>query len=363
MGPRRGNLGLTNKEPSRDTLYHEKSYHSYFKRIAGRSTNRYQSCTFTFYVDAHERSTFAKPRSDVSGIEGDQDIGCGHSSSEALVASTRSIQTANHWLAVAQSPPLFPCKALLADLSRSRDAESRLIQISPNGDEMVISYAPLPDGKGSLILVEPWGKVIVPVYYLQAILIALLILGAASTVYTLSLSIGRITNPLIELVDYARRAVPGSIFRPIPQQGPVELRTLIKFFNLMVVQLTRQQTSLRQYTHKALLSQEEERQRLSQELHDETMQNLVGLVQRVELCRSEMERDSLLARRRLDELQELLEITLGDVRRISNALAAFDLGGPWPANSPAGTLQRSRTADAIYPLPLHGNRSGATTRV
>ncbi len=88
----------------------------------------------------------------------------------------------------------------------------------------------------------------------------------------------------------------------------------------MVVQLAEQQNSLRQYAHKALLSQEEERQRLSHELHDGTMQDLVGLVQRVELCRSEMEHNPLLARRRLDELQGLLEQTLADVRRISNAL-------------------------------------------
>ena len=81
MGPRRGNLGLTNKEPSQETHYHDKSYHSRFERIAGRSTGRYQSRTFTFHVDARERSALAKPRSDVPSIEGDQDIGCGHPAS------------------------------------------------------------------------------------------------------------------------------------------------------------------------------------------------------------------------------------------------------------------------------------------
>jgi two-component system sensor histidine kinase DegS len=88
----------------------------------------------------------------------------------------------------------------------------------------------------------------------------------------------------------------------------------------MVIRLAEQQTALRQYAHKALLSQEEERQRLSHELHDGTLQDLVGLTQRVELCRNELERDPQLARHRLDELHGLLEQTLGDVRRISNAL-------------------------------------------
>jgi two-component system sensor histidine kinase DegS len=115
------------------------------------------------------------------------------------------------------------------------------------------------------------------------------------------------------------------------EQGPLEIRHLIKSFNQMVVQLAEQQGSLRQYAHKALLSQEEERQRLSHELHDGTVQDLVGLVQRVELCRTEMEKDPALARRRLDELQGLLVQTLNDVRRISNALRPSileDLGLP-----------------------------------
>jgi signal transduction histidine kinase len=227
---------------------------------------------------------------------------------------------------------VFPLEeALLADFRQGQVAQSRLVQIPPSGDNVVVSFAPLPGGTNSLIMIEPWAKVITPVYYFQAILIALLLLGAAFSLYTLSLSIGHVTNPIKELVDYARRAVPGSIFRPMPEQGPAELRTLIKAFNQMVVHLAEQQTSLRQYAHKALLSQEQERQRLSHELHDGTMQDLVGLVQRVELCRSEMESDPLLARHRLDELQELLVETLEDVRRISNALRPSileDLGLP-----------------------------------
>jgi two-component system sensor histidine kinase DegS len=99
----------------------------------------------------------------------------------------------------------------------------------------------------------------------------------------------------------------------------------------MVIRLAEQQTVLRQYAHKSLLSQEEERQRLSHELHDGTLQDLVGLTQRVELCRNELERDPVLAGRRLDELHGLLEQMLGNVRRISNALrppVLEDLGLP-----------------------------------
>jgi signal transduction histidine kinase len=104
------------------------------------------------------------------------------------------------------------------------------------------------------------------------------------------------------------------------ESGPVEVRALFHAFNQMVIRLAEQQAALHQYAEKALLSQEEERQRISHELHDETLQDLVGLVQRVDLCRDEMDTDPALARRRLDELSALAEQALDDLRRISNAL-------------------------------------------
>jgi len=208
---------------------------------------------------------------------------------------------------------------------------SQLMVSSNSGDEAIISYAPLPTAGGGIILENGWTAILAPASYYQLVLAGLLGLGTVFSLYMLSLSIGRVIRPIAELAESAIRAVPGSTFHPMTEQGPVELQNLIKAFNQMVIRLAEQQGNLRQYAHKALLSQEEERQRLSHELHDGTVQDLIGLGQRVELCRSEMERDPELARRRLDELQDLVEQTLGDVRRMSNALRPTileDLGLP-----------------------------------
>ena len=230
----------------------------------------------------------------------------------------------------------------LGSFIQGQQPASLMTQTVPAGEEIIVSYAPLPRRKQALLTEEPWSQVMAPALYYQLVLIGLLVLGTVFSLYVLSLSVGRVTGSIALLADNAAHAVPGSLFRPMPEQGPQELRQLIGAFNKMVVQLAEQQTSLRQYAHKALLSQEEERQRLSHELHDGTMQDLVGLVQRVELCRSEMERDPLLARRRLDELQGLLEQTLGDVRRISNALRPSileDLGLPAALQALCSDLQ------------------------
>src|SRR3972149_11335625 len=81
MGSRRGNLVVSNKKPSQETHYHVKSYHSRFEYIAGKSSDRYQPCTFTFHVDAGKWCALAKPGRHVPGLEIYWLIGCGHASS------------------------------------------------------------------------------------------------------------------------------------------------------------------------------------------------------------------------------------------------------------------------------------------
>ena len=208
----------------------------------------------------------------------------------------------------------------LSALIQTHQPASRLVESAVTADEVMVSFAPLPGQPQAVMLVEPWAASMSPAFYYQMVLVALLALGTALSLGMLSLSLGRIIRPIADLAENARGAVPGSVFHPVLEQGPVELRILIKAFNQMVIRLAEQQGVLREYAHKALLSQEEERQRLSHELHDGTLQDLVGLAQRVELCRSEMEHSPLQARRRLDELQGLVQITLSDVRRISTAL-------------------------------------------
>jgi len=198
---------------------------------------------------------------------------------------------------------------------------SEILESSESQESIMVSSTVVPDSGGNtLILIEPLSDILTPVRYYQAVIIGLLFLGTTLSLVMLSVSVHRITSPITNLAENASEAVPGSIFHPILVHGPREIRALINAFNKMVIRLAEQQTMLRQYANKALLSQEEERQRLSHELHDGTMQDLVGLTQRVELCRTELDRNPELARQRLDELQQLLGQTLADVRRISYAL-------------------------------------------
>lgn len=197
---------------------------------------------------------------------------------------------------------------------------SRLLDATIAGEKNLVSIAKLPESSTYILLSEPWSEILSPTIYYQLIFIGLWILAIAFSLGMLSLSISRIIRPIAVLVENATGAVPGSIFHPVPQHGPKEIRALTNEFNQMVIRLAEQQRSLRQYAHKALLSQEEERQRLSHELHDGTLQDMIGLVQRVELCRNDLDTNPAYAKQRLDDLHDLLNKTIEDIRRMSIAL-------------------------------------------
>jgi PAS domain S-box-containing protein len=114
--------------------------------------------------------------------------------------------------------------------------------------------------------------------------------------------------------------------RPALVEGFVEDITERKALDRKVNQ---QQESLRNYAHQLLRSQEEERQRLSRELHDDPLQDLVALAQRVELARSALVRKPDTLAPRLEELQKMAQEMIVKLRRISNNLRPFvleDLG-------------------------------------
>jgi len=216
---------------------------------------------------------------------------------------------------------------------------------SGGGPREVVAYAPVPGIAWGLILREPWDAIIAEAQASFWVIGGLWLAGLLIAALVLSLSVRRVLLPLDAVVTEARSVAAGGVFRPLVRSGPSDIATLVDALNRMVERLTLQQAMLRDYARRVVQGQESERQRIARDLHDETVQSLVGLGQRLELVgRALSRRDALAcapegsedatealssARRQLEHARALAEDTLNAVRRMSYHLRPFmleDLG-------------------------------------
>ncbi|HEV8635117.1 MAG TPA: histidine kinase [Chloroflexota bacterium] len=209
------------------------------------------------------------------------------------------------------------------------EARSILYRSPDSGQVLVVAYAPVPGIAGGVIAEEPWETIAALVVPYQWAVGGLLALGIALAVVALVLSVRRVTRPLGAIIAAGERVAGGKPYEMLAVEGPPDLETLVLAINRMVAHLSDQQEALRRYALRVLQGQEDERLRISRELHDETVQDLVSLGQRLELCADALEEDPAAARRRLREVERLARKALIELRRMSNNLrpsALEDLG-------------------------------------
>jgi signal transduction histidine kinase len=189
-----------------------------------------------------------------------------------------------------------------------------------SSDDVVVTYAPVGTTGWGLLVEEPWQPILASVVPAQLLVAALMGLGMVLALFGLVFSLGRALGPLSALVEEGKRVSAGNPFRPLPEKGPPDLRSLLRAVNQMVSRLEEQQQSLRSYAVEVLRAQEEERLRLSRDLHDGAVQDLVALGQRLELYRDAAEQGAPAAEERLREVQALAEKSVVELRRMSNNL-------------------------------------------
>lgn len=197
---------------------------------------------------------------------------------------------------------------------------SALLRAPQSGQLAVVTYAPIPGIAWGLLVEEPWDVVLASIASVEGAFIILLALGIGLAALALAFSVNRVTRPLAALVSAGRRVAAGEPYRTLPPTGPADLRVLVQVVNQMAVHLGEQQAALRRYARQVVQGQEEERLRLSRDLHDETVQELVALTQRIELGVDALDDNPAEARRRLREARALARRTLAGVRRISQNL-------------------------------------------
>ena len=134
-------------------------------------------------------------------------------------------------------------------------------------------------------------------------------------------------KPINSLLSSVQAVAQGDLSRKVQVKSKDELNTLASAFNSMTKQLSQAQAARDRLMSKLIHSQEEERQRISRELHDETGQSLTTLMLTLRFL--EEAQDLNEVKERTEEHRQLLLQTLEQVRMLAWKLTPsplIDLG-------------------------------------
>jgi signal transduction histidine kinase len=213
-------------------------------------------------------------------------------------------------------------------LTEALRGETGTLYVKMGDNEHVVAYSPVAPTGWVLLTEESWQQVIspslemtqmAPLVVVPAFLLALLALWFMAK---------QIVQPLQKLETKAAALAWGD-FNAIedPVGGISEVRHLQMELAEMARKVQAAQEGLHDYIGAITAAQEEERMRLARELHDDTIQAVIALKQRVQLANKSVKTES--GQKALRELENLAEETVENLRRITRALRPIyleDLG-------------------------------------
>lgn len=213
-------------------------------------------------------------------------------------------------------------------VDRLMHAEEGALISNEEGKLALFGFAIVPATGWGLVIEEPWAQVVAPIQLYQWLMALVVLAGVALTALVISLGMRRITGPIADLVAQTGRLARGDFSAQVRLGDLREIRELGLAFNAMAEQIARYRAGLRRYVAAITRSQEEERKRIARDLHDDTIQSLIAIGQRIELCRATLEGDEK-ATAQLGEVRRMVTETIENVRQFSRdlrPLALEDLG-------------------------------------
>jgi signal transduction histidine kinase len=168
---------------------------------------------------------------------------------------------------------------------------------------------------------EPWLSVASPLLRYSLLAPLALVPALAISLIGLWFAGRQVVVPLRKLQLQSQKLAAGN-FAAIEEKvgGVREIRDLQRSMALMARRIQSAQQALRMYIGKVTSAQEEERRRLSQDLHDETIQDLIALDQKVQLAARSLRGGKGMKANGLEAIHLEAKEAIQKVRRLSRAL-------------------------------------------
>ncbi len=204
------------------------------------------------------------------------------------------------------------------------DREGAITSLGGDQSRTVEGYAVVPITGWGLVTGEPWAQVVEPAQTSLRPVFIVLLIGLILGAIVVSLGVRRVTDPIQSLVTQTRQVAAGDYDAQVTLSHIKEIKELGTAFNEMVHQIGRYRAGVRHYVADITHTQEEERKRIARELHDDTVQSLIAIGQRIELVKGTLD-DPPKARSRLAELRTMVTGAIASVRQFSRDLRPLTL--------------------------------------
>jgi signal transduction histidine kinase len=215
-----------------------------------------------------------------------------------------------------------------AGVTEALSGESGATYQRVGDSEHVVAYSPVEPFGWALVSEEPWEMVDTPMLRTTqaapVILAPVLILALVA----LWFAARQIIRPLQDLESKSTELARGN-FQAIdePVGGIAEIRRLQAGLTEMAHKVEAAQRNLHDYIGAITSAQEDERRRLARDLHDETIQSLIALKQRVQLTQLATQDRQEISSLRM--IENMTDETIEELRRLTRALRPIyleDLG-------------------------------------
>jgi len=239
-----------------------------------------------------------------------------------LLDPSRQIMFSSGPLAMESISPEHP------GVTEALHGESGTTYIKQDNIEHVVAYSFITPTGWALITEEEWEMVTSPSLQLTQMAPLVIVPAFILAVIALWFVASRIVQPLQRLESKAAALAWGDFDAIKDSVGGIsEVQHLQMELTEMSRKVKSAQEGLHDYIGAITSAQEEERTRLARELHDDTIQAVIALKQRVQLAQKSVKDQN--GKQSLKELETLAEQTIENLRRLTRALRPIyleDLG-------------------------------------